>query len=345
MIYTPAIRRLRAKEAFTLIELLVVVAIIALLISILLPSLSRAREQARRTVCGVHVRGYVSMLAMYASDYNDFLPDAGNISGMWNGVPIRSGVWLETNTGRDHVTTQSNGTVCHNAAFQLERMHPAMRDFLTETYQVPRKYFYCPSNLDLDQDVNWISSGLKNFGGFPVTGYMFLAGRYEYGGLADPAEINSRMGSKIVSGLPTPDRTNRIREGFEGLQTADGVPNRQLSKLKMSDTSLIDVAVFDSTMSINSDFQMSSNHIKKGVERYSDSGDRNGSGMIPIGNGGTNVGRTDGSVEWVSQGSLGQVVTSQAASRQVAKLHMGERGYRWMRFQAVEDGAFWNYWW
>ncbi len=59
---------------FTLIELLVVVAIIALLISILLPSLSKARAQARTTLCGTRLTQIAKAFILYAGDYDETPP-------------------------------------------------------------------------------------------------------------------------------------------------------------------------------------------------------------------------------------------------------------------------------
>ncbi|TWT44172.1 Type II secretion system protein G precursor [Phycisphaerae bacterium RAS1] len=56
------------RAGFTLIELLVVVAIIALLISILIPSLNGAREQAKRALCLTNLRGIAQASQMYASE-------------------------------------------------------------------------------------------------------------------------------------------------------------------------------------------------------------------------------------------------------------------------------------
>ncbi len=63
-----------SRPAFTLIELLVVIAIIALLTSILIPSLAMVKEQARRTVCSSHIRQFVFGCHLYASSHDDLLP-------------------------------------------------------------------------------------------------------------------------------------------------------------------------------------------------------------------------------------------------------------------------------
>ncbi len=68
------------RRAFTLVELLVVIAIIAVLISMLLPTLSKAREQAKSVQCLAQLRQCGQVLYLYANQNHGYFPTMENQS-------------------------------------------------------------------------------------------------------------------------------------------------------------------------------------------------------------------------------------------------------------------------
>src|ERR1044071_1411632 len=89
-------------KGFTLVELLVVIGIIALLISILLPSLARAREQGNATKCLSNVRQITMAFMMYANENKQKLPQR-NAS---RGAGHKEWDWVFWQIGQDF--SQSN---------------------------------------------------------------------------------------------------------------------------------------------------------------------------------------------------------------------------------------------
>ena len=73
--------RKRTRQGFTLVELLVVIGIIALLIGILMPALTRAREQANATKCGANLHSVGIALTMYVNQYNAYPGHASLVAG------------------------------------------------------------------------------------------------------------------------------------------------------------------------------------------------------------------------------------------------------------------------
>jgi prepilin-type N-terminal cleavage/methylation domain-containing protein len=91
----PSSGKRKTRPAFTLVELLVVIGIIALLISVLLPVLGRARAVANDTLCESNLRQVTMAMMMYANDYHGLLPPAQFPAANPNGTIWQVAVWQQ----------------------------------------------------------------------------------------------------------------------------------------------------------------------------------------------------------------------------------------------------------
>ena len=73
------------KTSFTLIELLVVVAIIAVLIALLLPALTRARDEGKKITCQIQERQIGTAMMMYVNIFPDYFPPFEHPYPSWGG--------------------------------------------------------------------------------------------------------------------------------------------------------------------------------------------------------------------------------------------------------------------
>ena len=65
---------MKLRKGFTLVELLVVISIIALLVSILLPALNKARNQAKLVMCAANLKQIGHLVSVYQADHEGAVP-------------------------------------------------------------------------------------------------------------------------------------------------------------------------------------------------------------------------------------------------------------------------------
>ncbi|MBU0478108.1 DUF1559 domain-containing protein [bacterium] len=149
-------RKMFERNGFTLMELLVVIAIIALLASLLLPALSKAREMGRRIKCVSNLKQIGLAFIMYADDYDGWMPPtqgydpAGSVKyTQWWGanVAYSYGLWYHFLMSTGHLARPADG------------MYPGSG---TDTYPDFPTVLLCPSAPKLDQ-YNSFGYGMNNF--------------------------------------------------------------------------------------------------------------------------------------------------------------------------------------
>ena len=179
-------RMRKSRSGFTLIELLVVVAIIAVLIAILLPSLAKSKDAAKRTLCGTYLKSQGMAVSIYASSYNDSVP-----------------LFYNNNAGWPHDQDMQFGNTL------LDISQTAANNMQGQSGEdTIRKWFYCPANAYYNSSATFNAWNNTPGNNVRAHGYAYLNSRWPAGSAAMPKVLDDFL-------LPTPRTAPPLRYLFK----------------------------------------------------------------------------------------------------------------------------------
>lgn len=129
------------KPAFTLIELLVVIAIIGLLLAIVVPSMKKATEYARKVMCKSNLRQITVAMSTYENECQYNFRNTKTAMGLTNAQMAKTWFW-------------ESGT----ADLAHEDQPRAIRFLMGANLLPDRKVFFCPGVINLSYDTNYALS-------------------------------------------------------------------------------------------------------------------------------------------------------------------------------------------
>jgi prepilin-type N-terminal cleavage/methylation domain-containing protein len=192
--------RPRPNRAFTLIEVLVVVAIIALLVAILLPSLNRARENARATVCKTHLDQVYKGHVFYSQDHKQFFPQQD--WWLWDNSPSLGNTWYSQVLFWPNLYGRTGGSRPTDSGRWVEFGH-------IYRYVKAKDVYFCPNDNHGRRGSGIGAGGI--YGTTPINSYVRLHEPHDMiqdknGGSARDAISNGSLPPMYRSWFLSPDR-------------------------------------------------------------------------------------------------------------------------------------------